>query len=177
MTWARFAFAHPMVRRPIMSQAEAVHTLQPAAGATAALVEFISALRHDALDAEVRHYARRHLLDTVGVMICGAAGEVANRAERALAAVRGAGRIPVPGRARRADLLDAAFLGGTAAHGIELDDGYRQGSVHPGCVVLPAALAVAYAGGAGGKDLLEAVVAGYESAIAVARACHPDLRQ
>ena len=140
-----FAALYPSYERgTVMSHAEAVHTLQPAAGATAALVEFIGALRYDALDAEVRHYARRHLLDTVGVMICGAAGEVANRAERALAAVRGAGRIPVPGRARRADLLDAAFLGGTAAHGIELDDGYRQGSVHPGCAVVPAVLSVGY---------------------------------
>jgi 2-methylcitrate dehydratase PrpD len=160
-----------------MSHAEAVHTLQPAAGATAALVEFIGALRHDALDAEVRHYARRHLLDTVGVMICGAESAVANRAERVLAAVRGAGRIPVPGRARRADLLDAAFLGGTAAHGIELDDGYRQGSVHPGCAVVPAALAVGYETGASGTAVLEAIVAGYETTIAIARACHPDLRR
>ena len=85
-----------------MSHAEAVHTLQPAAGATAALVAFIDGLRYGALDAEVRHYARRHLLDTVGVMICGAAGDIANRAERMLTAVRGAGNIPVPGRARRA---------------------------------------------------------------------------
>ncbi len=53
-------------------------------------------------------------------------------------------RVPVPGRARRADLLDAAFLGGTAAHGIELDDGYRHGSAHCGCTVIPAALSVAY---------------------------------
>jgi 2-methylcitrate dehydratase PrpD len=160
-----------------MSHAEAVHTLQPAAGATAALVAFISALRHDGLDAEVRHYARRHLLDTVGVMICGAEGEVANRAERALAAVRSAGRIPVPGRARRADMLDAAFLGGTAAHGIELDDGYRQGSVHPGCAVVPAVLSAGYEMGASGAAAIEAIVAGYETAIAIARACHPDLRQ
>jgi 2-methylcitrate dehydratase PrpD len=160
-----------------MSQAEAVHTLQPAAGATAALVEFVGALRYGALDAEVRHYARRHLLDTVGVMIAGAEGEVANRAERALAAVRGAGRIPVPGRARRADLLDAAFLGGTAAHGIELDDGYRQGSVHPGCAVVPAVLSAGYEMGASGAVVIEAIVAGYETTIAIARACHPDLRQ
>jgi 2-methylcitrate dehydratase PrpD len=158
-----------------MSHAEAF-TPEPAAGATAALVEFVSALRFDALDAEVRHYARRHLLDTVGVMICGADGEVANRAEAALAAVRGEGRIPVPGRARRADLLDAAFLGATAAHGIELDDGYRQGSVHPGCAVVPAVLAMGYAMGASGKAAIEAMVAGYEVAIAIARACHPELR-
>jgi 2-methylcitrate dehydratase PrpD len=160
-----------------MSHAEAVHTLQPAAGATAALVAFIDGLRYGALDAEVRHYARRHLLDTVGVMICGAAGDVANRAERMLAAVRGAGSIPVPGRARRADLLDAAFLGGTAAHGIELDDGYRQGSVHPGCAVVPAVLSAAYARGASGSQVIEAIVAGYETSVAIARACHPDLRQ
>src|SRR5271170_5135223 len=160
-----------------MSQAEAVHTLQPAAGATAALVEFISALRHDALDAEVRHYARRHLLDTIGVMIAGAGGDVATRAEDMLAAMRAPGKIPVPGRTRRADALDAAFLGGTAAHGIELDDGYRVGSAHCGCTVVPAALAVAYEQGASGSALIEAIVAGYEPAIALARACAPNLRQ
>src|SRR5206468_5293012 len=120
-----------------MSHAEALHTVHPAAGATEAVVGFVSGLRHDSLGEEVRHYARRHLLDTVGVMIAGAGGEVATRAEAVLGAARPPGRIPVPGRARRADLLDAAFLGGTAAHGIELDDGFRQGSVHPGCVVVP----------------------------------------
>src|SRR5499425_3658864 len=147
-----------------MTRAEAVHTLQPAAGATAALVEFVSGLRFDLLDAKVRHYARRHLLDTMGVMISGAEGDVATRAEAALAAVRGGGRIPVPGRTRCADLLDAAFLGGTAAHGIELDDGYRQGSVHPGCTVVPAVLALGWQGRASGKALIAAIVAGYETA-------------
>jgi 2-methylcitrate dehydratase PrpD len=160
-----------------MSQAENIHSLNPAAGATEALVKFVSALRYDALPEDVRYYARRHLLDTVGVMIAGAGGEVATRAETVLASVRADGRIPVPGRARRADLLDAAFLGGTAAHGIELDDGYRQGSVHPGCAVVPAVLSVAHERGLSGKSAIEALVAGYETAIAIARACHPDLRQ
>jgi 2-methylcitrate dehydratase PrpD len=160
-----------------MVHAETLQTLHPAAGATAAIVEFVGELRHAALPDEVRHYARRHLLDTVGVMIAGAGGDVATRAEAVLAAARPAGRIPVPGRARRADLIDAAFLGGTAAHGIELDDGFRQGSVHPGCVVVPAALALGYDRRADGRALMEAIVAGYETVIAIGRACHPDLRQ
>jgi 2-methylcitrate dehydratase PrpD len=160
-----------------MSHAEALQTLHPAAGATEAVVDFVSGVRHGALSDEVRHYARRHLTDTIGVMIAGAGGEVASRAEAVLAAVRPAGRIPVPGRARRADLLDAAFLGGTAAHGIELDDGFRQGSVHPGCVVVPTVLALGYDRRIGGKALIEATVAGYEAEIAIGRACHPDLRQ
>jgi 2-methylcitrate dehydratase PrpD len=160
-----------------MVHAEALSTLHPATGATAAIVQFVGELRHAALPDEVRHYARRHLLDTVGVMIAGAGGDVATRAEAVLAAVRPAGRIPVPGRARRADLIDAAFLGGTAAHGIELDDGFRQGSVHPGCVVVPAVLALGYDRHADGRTVMEAIVAGYEAVIAIGRACHPDLRQ
>src|SRR5438046_3695544 len=116
-----------------MAHAEALQTLEPGAGATAAIVDFVRRLNYAALGEEVRHYARRHLLDTVGVMIAGAGGDVATRAETMLKAVRPGGSVPVPGRQRRADLLDAAFLGGTAAHGIELDDGYRQGSVHHGC--------------------------------------------
>src|SRR5205809_3899622 len=159
-----------------MVHAETLQTLHPAAGATAAVVEFVGELRHAALSEEVRHYARRHLLDTVGVMIAGAGGEVATRAEAVLAAVRPAGHVPVPGRARRADLLDAVFLGGTAAHGIELDDGYTKGSVHPGCTVVPAALAVSHAQKSPGKALIEAVVGGYETVTAIGRAVHPDLR-
>jgi 2-methylcitrate dehydratase PrpD len=160
-----------------MSHAEVLHAAEPADRATDAIVAFVSGLSYAALDAEVRHYAKRHLLDTVGVMIAGAEGNVATNAEAVLASARRAGNVPVPGRARRADLIDAAFLGGTAAHGIELDDGYRHGSAHCGCVVVPAALAIAYDGSAGGKALLAAIVAGYETAICLARACHPDLRQ
>src|SRR5437899_12644056 len=160
-----------------MSHAEALRVRHPAAGATEAITGFVSGLRHAALSEEVRHYARRHLFDTVGVMIAGAGGEVATRAEAVLAAARPAGNVPVAGRARRADLIDAAFLGGTAAHGIELDDGFRQGSVHPGCVVVPAALALGCARHSNGEALMEAIVAGYETVTAIGRACHPEVRQ
>ena len=144
-----------------MAHAEALKTLPLQVAATAALVQFVNDVRYAGLSDEVRHYARRHVLDTLGVMIAGAAGEVASRAEAVLAAVRLPGHVPVPGRARRADLMDAAFLGGTAAHGIELDDGFTQGSVHPGCVVIPTALALACARRNNGRALMEAVVTGY----------------
>ena len=78
-----------------MSHAESLHTLHPAAGSTDALVAFVGALRHENLSEEVRHYARRHLLDTMGVMIAGAGSTIANRAEKMLAAVRPAGSVPV----------------------------------------------------------------------------------
>src|ERR1700760_3858302 len=144
-----------------MSHAEAVHTLQPAAGATKQIVQFTASLRYDALPEEARYYARRHLLDTVGVMIAGAGGSIATQAENVIKSVRPAGKGPVPGRTRRADLLDAAFLGGTAAHGIELDDGYRHGSAHCGCVIVPTVLSVGHDRKVSGRALIEALIAGY----------------
>ena len=144
---------------------------------TAGIVALVRGLKWDALDTDVRHAAKRHFLDTVGVIIAGASGDLAGRAESVLAKVRAAGPIPVPGRCRRADLLDAAYIAGTAGHGIELDDGYRRGSVHPGVVTVPAIIALGYQANVNGRAALEATIVGYETVAAIARACHPDLRQ
>ena len=144
---------------------------------TEAIIALVQNLKWDALDPDVKHAAKRHFLDTLGVIIAGSSGDLAGRAEAVLAKVRAAGRIPVPGRHRRADLFDAAYIAGTAGHGIELDDGYRQGSVHPGVATVPAIIGLGYEAGVSGRAALEAVVVGYETIIAIARACHPDLRQ
>jgi 2-methylcitrate dehydratase PrpD len=48
--------------------------------------------------------------------------------------------------------------------------------VHPGCTVVPTVLALAGAGKASGRALIEAVVAGYETVTAIGRACHPAVR-
>ncbi len=144
---------------------------------TAELLEFVAGLRWSDLDDEIRHAAKRHLLDTLGVMVAGGIGDVATKADAVLATVRTGGDVPVPGRARRVDRLDAAWLGGTGAHGIELDDGYRQGSVHPGVAVVPAVLSAAYGRTVSGERLLEAVVAGYETVTSIARASHPSARR
>lgn len=161
-----------------MAGATHQRTIARGAGPTAALLDFAHRLRWRDLDGEVRHEAKRHLLDTLGVMIAGGAGDVASKADAVLTTIRPAGgAVPVPGRARRVDRLDAAWLGGTGAHGIELDDGYREGSVHPGVAVVPALLSAAYGEKVSGERLLEAMVAGYEAVTAIARASHPMARQ
>lgn len=146
-------------------------------GATDALIKFAMGLRWSDLDAAVKHAAKRHVLDTLGAIIAGAAGDLTDRVEGVLGGVRVAGQVVVPGRKRRADLLDAAFISGTAGHGTELDDGYRLGSVHPGVPVVPAVAALAYEKRVGGLRFLEAVVIGYETVCAVSRICHPLMRR
>lgn len=146
-------------------------------GPTDTLLRFAACLTWDRVPAEVRHAAKRHLLDTIGAMVAGAQGSITGKAEATLAAIRPSGNIPVPGRRRRADLLDAAFLSGISAHGMELDDGFREGAIHPGACVVSCILPPAYERRATGKDLLVAMIAGYEALLSIALACHPSLRR
>ena len=75
------------------------------------------------------------------------------------------GRASVVGHRLATGSAWAALANGTAAHAIEMDDVTTESSLHPGTVVVPAALAVAEERGAGGVGFLEAVVAGYEVVI------------
>ncbi|MEE8532860.1 MAG: MmgE/PrpD family protein, partial [Alphaproteobacteria bacterium] len=146
-------------------------------GATRRLARFAAGLGYEDLDAATRHAARRHILDTLGACLAGSGQSVTETAEAVLVHGLAACTVPVPGRRRRADAPSAAYLGGAAGHGLELDDGYRPGSVHPGCVVVPAALAAGYVQGASGPALLTAVAAGYEVVARIAAAAQPGLRR
>ncbi len=67
---------------------------------------------------------------------------------------------------------DAALVNGTSAHAFELDD-YHNAKLHPGAVVVSAALAMAEQTGANGKQLLTAIVTGYEVMIRTSLALNP----
>ena len=116
------------------------------------------------------------MLDSIGAILGGANQTVTDIAARA--ALRGgcAGTTPVAGRHRPVDMLTAAFLQGAAAHGLEIDDGYRAGSVHPGAVVVPALLAAGHMKAISGHQAVVAMVAGYEVMCRLAAACHPRSR-
>ncbi len=141
-----------------MSHAEALQTLHPAAGATEAVVGFVErACATTRMPEEARHYARRHLLDTVGVMIAGAGGEVATRAEAVLAAVRPAGRIPVPGpRAARRPASTRRSSAAPRRTASSSTTATGRARCIRGCVVVPAVLALGFDRRISGQALIEA---------------------
>ncbi len=147
------------------------------AGPTRQLARFAAGLTLEAIDPFARRAAIRHVIDTVGAMVAGSDQDTTLAVERALAAAGVAdGPVGMPGVARRYDALHAAYVGGTSGHGLELDDGNRPGSVHPGCVVVPAVLALTALRGCTGDELLRAVVVGYEAMCRIAAASHPRAR-
>ena len=146
-------------------------------GPTRQLAEFVAGLSLDRIDGFARRAACRHLIDTLGAMIAGvpqASTEAVLTAYR-LAGVP-AGPVVLPGMRQGLDALHAAYAGGAACHGLEVDDGYRPGSVHPGAVVVPAALSLAIMRRSSGAELVRAIVAGYEVTCRIAAAIHPRAR-
>ena len=71
---------------------------------------------------------------------------------------------------RPSDTGRRAFLFGALAHILEMDDLHRESVTHPGCVVVPAAWAMAAQNGSDGRDFLKAVLAGYEAVCRVGNA-------
>ncbi len=67
----------------------------------------------------------------------------------------------------------AAIANGTAAHSIELDDVVNAASLHPGVVVMTTALAAAHLSPCSGKEMIEAIVAGYEAMVKLGIAMNP----
>ena len=72
------------------------------------------------------------------------------------------------------DVSRAAFVNGVACGSLDWDDSHVAAIIHPGVVIWPAALAMAQATGASGRDLLTAVLVGYETAIRIGMAIQPE---
>lgn len=118
-----------------------------------------------------RERAALHVLDWVG---CAAAGALTppGVAIRAWARTLNAGPCRAIG-ALSLDARDAALVNGAVGNVLEMDDFHRAAIVHPGPVVVPAALAQAQAIGASPMALLDAVVRGMEAMIRVGRSVGP----
>ena len=73
----------------------------------------------------------------------------------------------------RLDPAGAAFVNGAYGNVLEMDDIHRTSILHPGPVVIPAALSVAEREGASAGALLDAVARGYEAVIRIGRSVGP----
>lgn len=129
---------------------------------TEAVAHHCAAAAASPLPPDVVERARLHLLDTFAAIVSGAdlpAGRAGARLARRL------GGPPEATVAATGDQLGAphaALANAMAAHADETDDSHVGGRFHPGCAVVPAALAMAETLGRSGPELLRAVALGYD---------------
>jgi 2-methylcitrate dehydratase PrpD len=135
---------------------------------TTQLATFAANLRFEDIPQNVVLKAEDLLVDWFGSAVAGHGSRPVESITRFTAAMGSAdGRSEViVSRARSTPYL-AAMANAAASHVAEQDDVHNGSVFHPATVVFPAAVAVAQALGASGKQLLAASVAGYEVGIRV----------
>lgn len=126
------------------------------------LTEYMAGALEKPLPAEVAEKAKHHILDTLAAMV---SGSRLKPGLLATAYVRGQGGSPealVAGSDVVTSAVNAALANGMLAHADETDDSHQPSLTHPGCGIVPAALAMAEREGRDGAALLRAVVLGYD---------------
>ena len=137
------------------------------------LADFIQGVRYEDLPPETIRLARLALLDWFGSALRGGREKPAVMALRVLRAQGGSPQATLLPAGEKSSALNVALGNGIASHILELDDVHRGAIVHCGAVVMPAALATAEMLHANGRQLIEAIVAGYEVAIRIGEAVSP----
>ncbi len=135
---------------------------QPVGPVMAELSAYMSNARGRALPDEVMEKTKHHLLDTLAAMISGSELPP-GRAGIAFARAYGGDKIAtVVGSRVLCGPIEAALANGMVAHADETDDSHAPSISHPGCAVVPAALAVGEQSGIDGSKFLRAIALGYD---------------
>jgi 2-methylcitrate dehydratase PrpD len=130
--------------------------------ATATLARFVAALRYEDIPPSVIAHAKLCLLDGIGVCLHGATLPWTRRLHALLLAEGGASAASLWGTGARGSWAQAALANGTAGHAFEMDDIHKESVVHPNSLTTPVALGYAEQHTTSGRELLTAIVAGYE---------------
>lgn len=139
---------------------------------TSSLTRGLARLLARPVDPVTRSRAAAHVLDWLGCAVIGATEPAGCRLLRH-AATAPAGRCSVVGGRGAAEPGRAAFCNGGLGNILEMDDIHRVSILHPGPVVVPAALAAAEWAEASAEGFLDAVIRGYEAQIRIGSAVGP----
>jgi len=137
-------------------------------GATEILARFAVECSTDRIPQKARDEVRRSFIDTIGTMFAGTTEPTSQIITDFVTSQRATGSAWIAGSPARTSPMLAALANGTIGHALDYDDGLVFG--HAGVAVVPAALAVADEVDASGRDLLDAIVIGYEVAGRIASA-------
>jgi 2-methylcitrate dehydratase PrpD len=124
------------------------------------LIDYMLAARQTKLPPEVIQKGKSHLLDSLAAIVSGSTLKPGKLGLQHVQHQGGKAECTVLGSNFKTTTILAAFANGMSGHADETDDSNSQ--LHPGCAIVPAALAIAESQNRGGEALLRAVILGYD---------------
>src|SRR6185369_10078084 len=131
-------------------------------GATESLARHVVATRWSDIPPQVRHQAKRSLINFFAVTLAGCRSRPIEIALRSLSGFSGRQQATVIGRSERMDVLSAAFLNAASANVDDFCDTHAATVIHPTAPVAAALFASAELRRVSGSDLLLALILGNE---------------
>jgi 2-methylcitrate dehydratase PrpD len=131
--------------------------------ATRDLSMFAAQLRFEDIPRDAIEHMKCCVLDSIGCCLFGVTLPWTQHVQALVQAEGGAPAASIFGGGGKTSISQAVLFNSTAGHAFELDDIHKESIIHPGSLATPVALAFAEAaGGVSGRDLLTALIAGYE---------------
>jgi 2-methylcitrate dehydratase PrpD len=144
-----------------------------AVNVTRTLAQFVVASRFEDMPDNVVHEAKRALLHWIGCAVGGSHEQSVASALAALTQFSGPPQASVFGRSDRLDVLHAAFVNGVSTDVLSFSDTHPETLIHPTGVLGPALAALAEQRPVSGKQLLHALILGFDVASRVSLAVYP----
>ncbi|HEX2256709.1 MAG TPA: MmgE/PrpD family protein, partial [Afifellaceae bacterium] len=129
---------------------------------TSMIAAYIAEAAGRPLPEAVADKARLHLLDGLAAILSGSRLKPGRMGAAFVESLGGREEATVLGTPLLTSSVNAALANGMSGHADETDDSHAAGRFHPGCAILPAALAMAERQGRSGTELLRAMVLGYD---------------
>lgn len=140
---------------------------------TETLARHVAATRWDDLPPQVRHQAKRSLINVFAVTLAGCRSRPIDIALRSLCEFSGGRQVALIGRTERIDALAAAFLNAAGANVDDFCDTHTATVIHPTAPVAGALFSFAGMRTVSGSDLLLALVLGNEVQARIGLAMSP----
>lgn len=144
-----------------------------ALGAAASLGEFVAGSAWEDIPPELRHEAKRSILNHLGCALGVARDPAVTTALRVMQGFAGAPVATVVGQGVKVDPMSAAFVNAIAGNLLDYDDTHLDTVIHPAAPVVPAVLALAEQRGLSGAAVLHAYLLGGEVECRIGNAVSP----
>src|SRR6202020_2821019 len=129
------------------------------------LASWIVSNRIETVPEDVRHEARRAIVNYLGCALGGSRDEAVDIAIEALGPYSGPPTAGILGRAERLDPLHASLMNGISSHVYDFDDTTPKNYMHPSSPVASALFAYASGnpsvGPVSGRDFMHAFITGF----------------
>jgi len=136
------------------------------------LATYVSRAGKKPLPKPVVEKTKHHVLDTIAAMVSGSRLPPGEKAISFIKTQGGTAEATVIGSRVVTSAVNAAHANGMLAHADETDDSHAPSLTHPGCGIVPAALAMAEREQSNGNAFLRAVALGYDVGCRTTMALH-----